>query len=286
MSRVLVDQLRALAHRLGGGTIAGRPDSTRKFWLIAGQLRAAFPPLLLAVRTGSPQQRIGYLLTAGSAWPNRLRLIENEHGAGNERVCLYLHGEFREIAGISWAKVVDLNPLNEIQAARLIAEDDLDLLVDIDGGMLQAMPAMIALHPARRLVEAAFVPVVTGDSATMSNEPLAPADPHAVIDAARRALDALPEAPSPTLDSPATLNARLNRGIQMHQASELAAAHGVYRDVLAHVPGHPVAAYLLGQLLFQQGRLDESIAALRAAIESAPEFRDAHYTLAQRLVDA
>src|SRR5437867_1795478 len=118
MSRVLIDQLRVLARRLGGGSIAGRNDQTRKFWLVARQLRAGLPPLLLPVRTGPLAHRIGYLLGASGSWQDWLKLIEHEHANSEERAFLYLRGDFRGMPAVPWARVVDLNVLNEIQAAR------------------------------------------------------------------------------------------------------------------------------------------------------------------------
>jgi hypothetical protein len=262
VSRVLVDQLAALAQRLKNGAIAGRQESTRKFWLIARQLRAVLPPLLLPVRTGSSQPRIGYVLVGSGGHAEAFSLIEREHADGSEQVVLYLRGALHTSPDSS-AKVIDLNPLSEIQVARVIAEDDLDMLVDVDGAMLQAMPLVIALHPARRIVEPAFVPAVSGDSVAPADEASAHIDFLSAIGAARAALNASPAGFGVELETPATLNARLNRGIQMHQAGDLVAARGVYEDVLARHPRHPIAAYLLGQLFHQQRQPELAIASLQ-----------------------
>jgi len=92
---------------------------------------------------------------------------------------------------------------------------------------------------------------------------------------------------SPARDqSPASLNALLNRAIQLHQGGDLAAARVQYEDVLAGYPQHPIAAYLLGQLLHQLNAPELAIGWLQSASSVSPEFRDAHYTLAQRLADS
>src|SRR5829696_5981546 len=125
MSRVLVDQLRALADRLRSKPSSARPDVTRRFWLIARQLRAALPPLLLSVRGGPAERRIGYILFNGAAIDSSnsaLRSIEHEHAASDERLCLFVHGDFNGLLVPPRAKLVDITPLNDIQAARIIAD--------------------------------------------------------------------------------------------------------------------------------------------------------------------
>jgi len=281
VSRVIVDQLRALARRLATPGIAGRADSTRRFWLLAQQLRAALPPLSLPLRTGSPSPRIG-LLVAGEAHIDFSYLsAHDERPLSDAESFVYVRGKPTQ-APTAARRIASLEGLNELQAARLVAEDDLDILVDLDGASLAAMPVTLALMPARRIVEPLFTPPAPTVAASGDGTPI---DRNATLAIVRAMLESMPSASESTLESPAILNTRLNRGIQMHQAGERAAARAVYEDVLAHHPGHPIAAYLLGQLLHQEGDDEAAVAALQRAVQSAPEFRDAHYTLAQRLLD-
>jgi predicted O-linked N-acetylglucosamine transferase (SPINDLY family) len=266
--------------------MAGRADATRRFWLLAQQLRAALPPLLLPLRTGSAAPRIGYLLADGADIDPSAVTAHDERAVADAESFLYVRGKVARTAHGSVRRVAALDGLNELQAARVIAEDDLDLLVDVDGSSLGPMPVTLALMPARRIVEPLFAPPAASASAPANIADGAPADRNGTLAVVRSILEAISTTiVASNLQPPSVLNTRLNRGIQMHQAGERAAARAVYEDVLVHHPGHPIAAYLLGQLLHQEGDDEAAIASLARAVQSAPEFRDAHYTLGQRLVD-
>ena len=286
MSQALIAELVRLAQRVSGSLGVPRAEATRDFWNLARQLRAALPPLLLPHRTGSGKRRIGYLLAQSDRMAENLAVLSREHGATDHAVWLYLPRGVKGPPTVAWARTIDLGNLAELQAARVIAEADLDVLVDLDGAALAAMPLLIALRPARAIIEPLFEPAWPGDA----NSPAAVPDPARgaaqLVQLARRMADSLPGGDLQSPDSPAELNGRLDRAIRMHQAGELDAARQAYESVLARYAEHPVAAYLLGQLLHQQGRSAEAVPWLQRAARAAPEFRDAHYTLGQRLADS
>jgi protein O-GlcNAc transferase len=286
MSQVLVGELRAMAQRFSGSPVAWRAEATRNFWNIAKQLRAALPPLLLPQRTGSSKRRIGYLVAGRLGFAENLAALANAHHGADEQVWLYVLGDVKDPLAAAWARTVDLGGLTELHAARVIAEADLDALVDLDGAAFAAMPLMIALHPARGVIEPAFEPAYSGDAGVEQPVLHAARGVAQLAQLARTAVCGLQTASDWQFDSPAELNGRLNRAILMHQEGGLDAARSAYEDVLSRYAEHPVAAYLLGQLLYQQGRPEEAIPWLRLAARAAPEFRDAHYTLGQRLADA
>jgi predicted O-linked N-acetylglucosamine transferase (SPINDLY family) len=286
MSQDLVGELRELAQRATDGCGALRAQVTRDFWRLAGQLRAALPPLLLPYRTGSARVRIGYLVATRGRVNENLAELSGEHDAGSEDVWLYLLGGVKHSLTVGWARTADLSNLTALQAARLIAEADLDALIDIDGAALTAMPFLIALCPARAIIEPLFEPACPAAAGSQSAAQGAATGLAQMARLARAAAANRPGQSSQPLDSPAELNGRLDRAIRMHQAGELEAAHVAYESVLMRYPEHPVAAYLLGQLSHQQGKSGEAILRLQLAASAAPEFRDAHYTLGQRLVDS
>ena len=71
-----------------------------------------------------------------------------------------------------------------------MAEDDLDALVDIEGAALWTTPFLIAMHPARRLVEPEFTPRLKEFLAKKGFDPQMGARPMArlIQDTIRKAL--------------------------------------------------------------------------------------------------
>lgn len=282
MSQVLVDQLRVLGQRLGKAVAAGRQDGTRRFWLVAQQLRSHLPPLVLPGRTGSSQPRVGFLLAESSA-----DFIDSGDRSADDGFdsYLYLHGPYASPRSFAVKKQVDLNSLTEVQAARAIAEDDLDALIDVDGTALARLPIVLALHPSRCLIEPLFDPPVWGvKPAHVARGELQAIGRAAVMALARSVLNSV-KTDAAYVTTVAVLNERLNRGIQLHQRGDLQAADAYYTEVLAAHPRHPIAAYLSSEIQHQLGRNEASIALLKMATDAAPEFRDAHYTLARRLFE-
>jgi predicted O-linked N-acetylglucosamine transferase (SPINDLY family) len=282
LSQVLVDQLRALGQRLSRPWAAGRQDGTRKFWLVAQQLRSTLPPLVLPGRTGSARPRVGMLI----AEPAVDLVADGASTFGDDiDVHVYFHGPFAGPPAFSAKRALDLNTLTEVQAARAVAEDDLDVLVDIDGAALARFPIFLALHPARSLIEPGFSPVVSGAKPSVTEAESQMPTRSQVLVLARTALEAAGAGSTSYPTMVAELNQRLNEAIHLHQQGDLQAAAATYRTVLDAHPRHPIAAYLLSQLEHQMGRDRAAIDLLQIAIGAAPEFRDAHYTLARRLFD-
>ena len=60
----------------------------------------------------------------------------------------------------------------------------------------------------------------------------------------------------------------LQSALNAHQAGRLADAEDGYRAVLKRDPRHLDALYLLGLLLYQSGRVEESLTPLGRAVES------------------
>jgi protein O-GlcNAc transferase len=286
MAQDLLSELRRVVQRVSDSLDASPAETARDFWNLARQLRAALPPLLLPHRYGSRKGRIGYLAAEPAHMAENLAALSREHGAGEHDVWLYPLGAVKGPLSVAWARTMDLANLTALQAARVIAEADLDVLIDLDGAALTAVPLLIALRPARAIIEPLFEPAWPGDSSSRPAVPDSAPGIAQLAQFARRAADGLRGAARQPLDSPAELNGRLNRAIRMHQAGELGAARAAYENVLVRYAEHPVAAYLLGQLLHQQGRSTEAIPWLQRAARAAPEFRDAHYTLGQRLADS
>ncbi len=71
----------------------------------------------------------------------------------------------------------------------------------------------------------------------------------------------------------------------LHEEGNLSAAEGHYRAALAAEPGSATAAFNLGVVLEDLGRVERAMEAYLRAIASSPELADAHYNLS-RLYEA
>jgi len=71
----------------------------------------------------------------------------------------------------------------------------------------------------------------------------------------------------------------LSQAMQSHQAGDLDAAEGLYREVLEHRAGQPDAMHYLGVLYHQRGRSDEGVRLIEAALKITPKHPDAHNNL-------
>ncbi|MBK8742498.1 MAG: tetratricopeptide repeat protein [Betaproteobacteria bacterium] len=281
MSQVLVADLRRLAQSLAGDAGQARADVTAEFWRVGRELRAALPPLLLPGRPAAGKPRIGYLVARPDRLPGILAELDREHRGGAHDVWLFMLGGEDGAPDAAWAQVVDLRNRGELQAARVVAVADLDVLVDLDGAALAAAPLLVALRPARAIIEPLCEPAST---ALPTPAVEATSDVALLAQAARAADDRLARL-RPAAATPVALNGRLEAGVRLHQAGDFAGARRTYESVLADCPEHPVANYLLGQLLHHQGQAGAAISCLQRAASAAPEFRDAHYTLGQRLAE-
>jgi tetratricopeptide (TPR) repeat protein len=79
---------------------------------------------------------------------------------------------------------------------------------------------------------------------------------------------------------PALVEARLNLGRLLHEASRHDAAERVYRAGLQVAGNHPTLLFNLGVLLHDAGRPGEAVEAYEAALREDPRFADCHYNLA------
>ena len=84
--------------------------------------------------------------------------------------------------------------------------------------------------------------------------------------------------PEPAGDAPDerryTLADALALAVGWQRAGALDAADGVYRQILAAVPGQPDALHFLGLLEFQRGHADAALALLERAVAAAPAHAD------------
>lgn len=80
---------------------------------------------------------------------------------------------------------------------------------------------------------------------------------------------------------PHHVEAHVNLGRLLHEASEFAAAQAHYLVALGHVPDHVVATFNLGVVLEDQGDLDGAESAYRRVLGHDPRFADAHFNLAR-----
>ena len=265
-----------------------RAIATRTFWRYARMLRASQPPLLLPHRSEPATRRIGYLVD-----PQRPGVLESIHGAhatGDERVVVFVIGRGRTApAGVA---AINLSGMSDAQIVRIVVGADLDALVDMTGLALVEMPLVVAMHPARAIVEPLFEPQLSPDdiAPTQRMRPTKPSQPSTaggqldfamLIDMARGA--AAHDWPSlPDGITAIDLAQQLDPAVRTHRAGVHETAKSGYLAVLARYPEHPVALYLLGQLSSARGETHEALAMFDRAAQSAPDFRDAHYAIAQR----
>ncbi len=82
--------------------------------------------------------------------------------------------------------------------------------------------------------------------------------------------------PRPTIMPPADL---LARAVRHHEAGQLAQAERLYRKMLKRQPGQPDALHLWGVIAHQQGRHEQAVERIEAAIEANPRVPAFHYNL-------
>lgn len=80
-----------------------------------------------------------------------------------------------------------------------------------------------------------------------------------------------------------TANAIFDNALRLHKKADLAAAEPLYRAVLQDDPNHIDANCMLGSLLTQTGRIEESLRLLRKVVSLQPEHFVAHHSLGHAL---
>jgi predicted Zn-dependent protease len=95
-------------------------------------------------------------------------------------------------------------------------------------------------------------------------------DPEAAMDAYRKAIAA----------DPANLDARINLGLLLHEATRLPEAGRVYSEALRDCGADALLLFNLGVLLEDMGNASEAERAYRAAVKVDPGMADGHYNLA------
>lgn len=84
---------------------------------------------------------------------------------------------------------------------------------------------------------------------------------------------------------PATLNAMVAQGYQLHQAGQLGKAESQYRQVLHQDSRHIVANNLLGLLCLDTKRFEEAVTFIKIALAEKPDDAQAHANLGLALKD-
>jgi hypothetical protein len=92
---------------------------------------------------------------------------------------------------------------------------------------------------------------------------------------------ALPPDPTP----PASVQAKLQQGLAMHQHGRLVEAEHCYEEVLRSAPKHFDALHLLGVLALQTGHAERGVGLIARAIEINPNVAGVHSNLANGLKD-
>jgi tetratricopeptide (TPR) repeat protein len=72
---------------------------------------------------------------------------------------------------------------------------------------------------------------------------------------------------------------RVEDGLAMHQAGQLAGARSVYQQILDERPRDAIALHYMGVLAHQGGRTDEALTWMRQAIDASPRIPDFHCNL-------
>src|SRR5262245_6583038 len=83
-----------------------------------------------------------------------------------------------------------------------------------------------------------------------------------------------------------TIGDALARGVDHHNAGQLASAEAIYRAILAQQPAHPDALRLLGALTLQSGRATEAVTLLEQAVALVPHNVDFQSDLAAACIAA
>ena len=193
------------------------------------------------------------------------------------------------VAAAEVIPAVVLRPASEPPVARIFAESDFDVLIDL-AGMDFACGTLLAQKPARSIWT--YERLDRGHTAPLAGNFL-PALPDAAgpeaLAAHRNALEsalldfcsAQPWFADRSARSPAEMAQDWNRAVATHQSGDADAAIAAYRDVLSAQPRFAHANYLLGVLLRDRGLPADATASFRAALASAPGYVVARVELAK-----
>jgi Flp pilus assembly protein TadD len=80
-----------------------------------------------------------------------------------------------------------------------------------------------------------------------------------------------------------TIDQAIAQAVQHHMAGRLAEAEGLYRQVLAVAPAHPVPLHNLGQMAYSMRKYDIALDLLRKSLASQPQDANCHNTMAATL---
>lgn len=97
-------------------------------------------------------------------------------------------------------------------------------------------------------------------------------------DPANGSLEVMERQPEAT--PPAGLEDYIDRGVELHERGQLAAAEKTYREGLEKGGPDPMALFNLGVLLEDMHRVEEAAVAYGAALREDARFADCHYNLA------
>ena len=100
------------------------------------------------------------------------------------------------------------------------------------------------------------------------------------VDPAQGALTVVESAEAAEAGDAATLNARINEGVALHEARRHAEAERIYRDAINTFGADPMLLYNLGVLLEDMNRQREAAEAYEDALRGDPGLADGHYNLA------
>ncbi len=92
-----------------------------------------------------------------------------------------------------------------------------------------------------------------------------------------------PKPPQVQALDPASIQAKVQQGLRLHQQGRFAEAEHIYREVLQHAPNHFDALHLLGVLGLQAGRTEAGVELIANAIKQNPNSWGAHNNLGNGL---
>ena len=92
-----------------------------------------------------------------------------------------------------------------------------------------------------------------------------------------------PQQPQAQALDAASIQAKVQQGLRLHQQGRFADAERVYREVLQHAPTHFDALHLLGVLGLQAGRTEAGVELIASAIKQNPNSWGAHNNLGNGL---
>jgi len=102
---------------------------------------------------------------------------------------------------------------------------------------------------------------------------------------AQKAANKVSSAQSPSAQPVATTQQAIDQAVQHHSAGRLVEAEGLYQEILAADPHHPIALHLLGVLVHQVGKPDVAVELITKALSVEPNYPEARNNLGNALSD-